>query len=91
MYRSVSSNIRLPVSVLTLECRDILDQFWPLKLQNKDSGMELVQGRMSAIEPNYTSGRGQCETKFPVYGNNSVTMYRPLVHLRGERKTTEVL
>ena len=46
MYRSVSSSIRLPVSVLTTECRDILDQFWPLKLQNKDSGMELVQGRM---------------------------------------------
>lgn len=46
MYRSVSSSIRLPVSVLTPECRDILDQLWPLKLQNKDSGMELVQGRM---------------------------------------------
>ena len=46
MYRSVSSSIRLPVSVLIPECRDILDQFWPLKLQNKDSGMELVQGRM---------------------------------------------
>lgn len=46
MYRSVSSSIRLPVSVLTPECRDKLDQFWPLKLQNKDSGMELVQGRM---------------------------------------------
>lgn len=40
----------------------------------------------TAIEPSYTSGWGQYETKFPVYGNNSVTMYRPLVHLRAERE-----
>ena len=102
MYRSVISSTRLPVSILIPECRDIQDQFWPLKLQkkigewnwfNREYGSKLSAGKNknTTIEPNYTSGRGQCETKFPVYENNSVKMYRPLVHLRGERKTTEVL
>ena len=102
MYRSVSSSTRLPISILIPECKDIQDQFWPLKLQkkigkwnwfNREYCSKLFAGKKkkTTIEPNYTSGRGQCETKFPVYGNNSVTMYRPLVHLRGERKTTEVL
>ena len=89
MYRSVSSSTRLPVSILIPECRDIQDQFWPLKLQkkigewnwfNREYCSKLFAGKKKTLQLNPTTNLGGDNVK-QSFLSTETTQWQYTAHL----------